>query len=68
MSRQAKPTSLDGGPKGSASVSFIKEGKEFEFSDLKSIKVRFVECSARSEEGGGTADISKVKKWLEKLS
>lgn len=70
MSRQAKPSALDGGPKSQRPVDFFKKGKEdFKFTDLPSwIGVQCVGCSARgqgaetegvavltSAEGGGGA-------------
>ena len=65
MSQSARPTSLDGGPRSSAPVSFGKKGKDFEFSDL-SLKVKFVECSARGKgtEGESVADIDDVLAWI----
>ena len=67
VSRSARPTSLDGGPKSAAPVAFGKKGKDFEFSDL-SLKVKFVECSARGKgaEGESVADIDEVLTWLNK--
>ncbi len=58
VSRKAKPSALDGGPKAQKPVEFFKKGATFRFSDLPSwMGVRFVECSARGqgmegEEGG----------------
>jgi hypothetical protein len=48
-------------------VTFGKKGKDFEFSDL-SLKVKFVECSARGKgaEGESVADINQVLAWLDK--
>ena len=67
VSRSARPTSLDGGPKSAAPVSVGKKGKDFEFSDL-ALKVQFVECSARGKgaEGESVADVDDVIKWLNK--
>lgn len=67
VSRSARPTSLDGGPKSTAPVTVGKKGKDFEFSDL-SLKVQFVECSARGKgaEGESVADIDDVLEWLNK--
>lgn len=67
VSRSARPSSLDGGPRSSAPVTFGKKGKDFEFSDL-SLKVKFIECSARGKgaEGESVADIDQVLVWLDK--
>ena len=67
VSRSARPSSLDGGPKSAAPVTVGKKGKDFEFSDL-SLKVQFVECSARGKgtEGESVADITEILAWLNK--
>lgn len=73
MSREAKPSALDGGPKAQKPVKFIKKGKDFHFTDLPSwMGVQFVDCSARGsgaeEEGGkGSAQIEDVQDWIDGL-
>ncbi|GFY58872.1 signal recognition particle receptor subunit beta [Trichonephila inaurata madagascariensis] len=41
------------------------KGKDFQFSDLKAVKIEFVECSAL-ESDGGVADL--LKTWLTKIA
>ena len=54
----------------SSSNRFLgKKDKDFAFSDLKSQKVQFVECSARGLKGetdGGS--VEQVQEWLEKIA
>ena len=69
VSRSAKPTALDGGPKRQTPVAFIgKKGKDFEFSDLP-FRVSFVPCSARGrgEEDESVAEIEEVTTWIDQL-
>ena len=74
VSREARPSALDGGPKAQKPVEFIRKGTDFHFSDLPSwMGVQFVECSARGqvteigkEEKGG-AEIQEVRDWVEGL-
>ena len=69
MSRSAKPTALDGGPKRQAPLAFIgKRRKDFEFSGLP-FRVSFVPCSARGrgEEDGSVAEIEEVTSWIDQL-
>lgn len=70
LSRSAKPTALDGGPKRQAPLAFIgKKGKDFEFSDLP-FRVSFVPCSARGrgEEDESVAEIDELTTWIDQLS
>ncbi len=79
VSRQAKPSALDGGPKSQRPIEFLKKGKEFKFADLPSwMGVQCVECSARGKwaesegvavEGGSGkgAQIREVQDWVDGL-
>lgn len=74
MSREAKPSALDGGPKAQKPVEFIKKGRDFSFNDLPSwMGVQFVGCSARGQggvaegEGKGAAQVKEVQEWLDGL-
>lgn len=65
MTRSAALSSQDGSVGGT--VYLGKKGKDFEFSQL-SMKVEFVECSARGSKGeDGDADIESLEKSLAKL-
>lgn len=72
VSREARPSALDGGPKSQKPIEFIKKGKDFSFGDLPSwMGVRFVGCSARGQggvaEGEGTSQMKEVQEWLDGL-
>lgn len=73
MSREAKPSALDGGPKAQKPVEFVRKGKDFRFSDLPSwVGVQFVECSARGQGVEGKeekvgAQIEDVREWIDGL-
>lgn len=71
MSREAKPSALDGGPKAQKPIEFVKKGKDFSFADLPSwMGVQFVECSARgkgAEEEKDVAFIKDVQEWIDGL-
>ena len=72
MSRKAKPSTLDGGPKAQRPVEFVKKGKDFHFTDLPSwTGVQFVGCSARGKwtegDGKGMAKISEIRDWIDGL-
>ena len=74
MSREAKPSALDGGPKAQKPIEFVKKGKDFSFADLPSwMGVRFVECSAHgkgaeeAEKEKGVAFIKDVQEWIDGL-
>ena len=46
-----------------------KQGKEFQFADLKNFKIEFAECSARGNKGdSGDADLGPVEEWLHKIA
>lgn len=73
VSREAKPSALDGGPTAQKPIQFVKKGRDFHFSDLPSwMAVQFVECSARGEGAEGKeekagAQIQEVREWIDSL-
>ncbi|XP_067898082.1 signal recognition particle receptor subunit beta isoform X1 [Heterodontus francisci] len=67
MIRSGVPKSLDGSGTGGV-VPLGKKGKEFDFSQ-GSMKIDFVECSARGSKGDkGEASIGTVEAWLVKVA
>jgi hypothetical protein len=41
-----------------------QKGKDFDFADLRAIKVEIIECSAK---GDAETDLKDVHEWLNKL-
>lgn len=67
VTRAAAPSSLDSSGSGGA-VHLGRKGKDFEFSHL-SMKVEFVECSARGSKGeDNKADLERLEMWLNKIA
>ena len=41
-----------------------QKGKDFDFADLRGMKIEFIECSAK---GDDESDLKEVHAWLNKL-
>ena len=59
------------GTDNKSSAKFLgKKNKDFEFSDLKPVKIEFVECSSApgSRNGDDSPDLLAVEKWLHQIA
>ncbi|CAH1776083.1 unnamed protein product [Owenia fusiformis] len=66
--RVSRSAALQGQDNSSNSVVFLgKKNKEFEFSDLKGLKVEFVECSCKGLEDSD-GDLKELYEWIEKIA
>lgn len=63
VTRSAALQQLDG-TTGNNNSFLGKRNKDFEFSDLKPMKVQFVECSALDTSDKDQPGLMEVEKWL----
>lgn len=45
-----------------------KRNKDFEFADLKPLKVEFVECSARGKEDNSAGNLNALLEWMTRVA
>lgn len=63
--RVTQSAALDSTTNTGTSVGFLgKKGKDFEFSDVRGLKVDFIECSARGAKDSDAVDLEALEDWL----
>lgn len=65
MTKSSQLESVD--PKARKMAVLGREGKKFEFADLKGVSVDFVEFSAGTKEGDAKVDTELLQKWICKV-
>lgn len=65
MTKSSQLESVD--PEARKFAVLGREGKEFEFADVKGVSVDFVEFSAGTKEGDMKVDTELLQKWLCKV-
>ena len=69
MLRVTKSAALQGTDNTSNNNTFLgKRGKDFQFADVKPLKVEFAECSARGKSEASDGDLGVIEKWLQQVA